>query len=115
MRLPSRLFLVTLFGSLVLISGVYRKLSAPAGWPAFWFGVVTGLGILLGALLIRRGWKLVGYGLAWIGLAFVIGWFGYECLFKKPWSEVEWRPLTELIVGVVTALLLLAPRKESPA
>lgn len=109
-RLPSRLALLTVFGALVLISGVYRKLSGPEGWPAFWFGVADGSIVLLGALCLRRGMRIVGYTLGLTGLAFVIGWFGYECLIKKPWAEVEWRPLTELIVGVGTAILLALPR-----
>lgn len=114
-RLPSRLALLTAFGALVVISGVYRKLSGPDGWPAFWFGVVDGSIVLLGAFCIRRGFRRVGFTLGLTGLAFVIGWFGYECLFKKPWAEVEWRPLTELIVGVTTAVLLALPRRPTEA
>ena len=109
-RFPSRLAILTAFGALVVISGVYRKLSGPEGWPAFWFGVVDGSVVLLGALAIGRGFVRIGYFLGLVGLAFVIGWFGYECLIKKPWAEVEWRPLTELIVGIVTAILLALPR-----
>ena len=109
-RPPSRLAILTVFGALVVISGFYRKVSGPEGWPAFWFGVVDGSIVLLGALAIRRGLVKLGYFLGLTGLAFVIGWFGYECLIKKPWAEVEWRPLTELIVGVVTAILLALPR-----
>jgi hypothetical protein len=113
MTLPSRHALITVFGALVLISGVYRKLSAPEGWPAFWFGVVVGSGMLLGSWLIHRGWVRLGFGLGWIGLGFVVGWFGYECLIKKPWAEVEWRPLTELILGTLTMLLMVWPRREA--
>ena len=111
-RLPSRLAILTTFGALVVISGVYRKLSGPEGWPAFWFGVVDGSIVLLGTGAIRRGLVKLGFFLGLTGLAFVIGWFGYECLIKKPWAEVEWRPLTELIVGVVTAILLALPRGQ---
>ena len=42
MKLPSRLACLTVFGTLVMLSGIYRKLSRPEGWPAFWFGVVVG-------------------------------------------------------------------------
>lgn len=112
-RLPSRLAVLTAFGALVVISGVYRKLSGPEGWPAFWFGVVDGSIILLGAFGIRRGFVRLGYLLGLTGLAFVIGWFGYECLIKKPWAEVEWRPLTELILGVLVAILLAMPRPST--
>ncbi|MCH2101346.1 MAG: hypothetical protein MK209_05450 [Planctomycetes bacterium] len=111
-RLPSRLAVLTVFGALVVVSGVYRKLSGPGGWPAFWFGVIDGSIVLLGVWGIRRGLIKLGYFLGLTGLAFVVGWFGYECLIKKPWAEVEWRPLTELIVGVLATALLAMPRME---
>ena len=112
MKLPSRLRVLTTFGALVVISGVYRKLSGPEGWPAFWFGVVDGSIMLLGAALVRARRPRAGYLIGGTALAFVVGWFGYECLIKKPWAEVEWRPLTELILGTVAAVLLLLPRKR---
>lgn len=111
MKLPSRFACLCVFGALVMTSGIYRKLSRPEGWPAFWFGVVVGTVVLLGAWLIRRGKPALGYFLSALGLAFVVGWFGYECFIKKPWAEVEPRPLAELALGVVISVLLLVPRR----
>jgi hypothetical protein len=113
MKLPSRLACLTVFGALVMTSGIYRKLSRPEGWPAFWFGVVVGAGVLLGAWLIRCGKPAIGYFLGVLGLSLVVGWFGYECFIKKPWAAVEPRPLAELALGVLITVLLLMPRRTA--
>jgi len=98
---------------MVMTSGIYRKLSRPEGWPAFWFGAVVGAVALIAALMVAKSWRVLGYLLGATALAFVVGWFGFECFIKKPWAEVEPRPLAVLALGVVTSVLLVLPRKAS--
>lgn len=112
-RLPSRAALLAFFGAMVATSGIYRKLSRPEGWPAFWFGVVVGATAVFAALLVAKRQRLAGYTLGVVALAFVVGWFGYECFIKKPWAEVEARPLAVLALGILTSIALVLPRRPA--
>jgi len=63
------------FGMLAIAVGIWRQLETGTSPQAVWFGVVTGLLAVIGALLLSLRNRIPGYVLVIVSLCFVAGWF----------------------------------------
>ena len=97
---------MVLFGCVVVLSGIWRIVSADGGSTGLWFGLILGGFAWFGGLLFWKGRKVPAYTISFLCIALVGGWFGYESFVKKGFANSEVRQLLVICSSLVTAVLL---------
>ena len=95
------------FGLIVLASGLWRYFGAEGGTNGLWFGVVMGGVAMASGGLFRIGMATAAGVLAWVSIALVGGWFGYEALIKKGITVAEPRQLIVIAVTILASLAMI--------
>ena len=96
-----------LFGTCVIISGLWRFFSAEGGHAGLWFGLVVGIAAVVGSALFGSQKFLAANLLSWTCLLLVGGWFCYESFIKKGFAESEVRQLIVITITVLTIFWML--------
>ena len=99
-------FTQSCFGFVVVISGVWRIVSAEGGSTGLWFGLTMGCLAWLSALLFWNGKSAPAYAIGVSCIALVGGWFGYESFVKKGFANSEVRQLIVIGCSFMVAMLL---------
>ena len=109
MKTRIRSFALTVFGAAVIASGVFRFAFFEGGEKGLSFGLVMGGLALFGSWLAARGRLLPGLMIGAAAMAFVAGWFAYECFVIKGVATADRRQLIVLAVTIVTASIVARP------
>ncbi len=95
----------------VIVSGIYRIVSAEGGTTGLIFGLVMGLLGFAGAGLIAVRRTTIGAVVSGIVVVFVGGWFFYESFVKKGVENAEIRQLIVIGLSGLAMGLVLLPTK----
>lgn len=108
---------ISLYGAVVVASGIWRVVSAEGGSTGLWFGLVMGSFAWLSGVLYWNDKRQWANAMAFCCIAVVGGWFGYESFLKKGYPHAEIRQLVVIILSVVTLVVLcwLATKSTSNA
>lgn len=108
---------LTIFGLVVIGSGLFRYLSTTGGENGLYFGLVMGGLVLLGALLLGVGQRLAGSLVGAVAIALVLMWFSYDMyrdvVATQTVGSAEIRKSIVLVVGVAAAIVLFLPSKQA--
>lgn len=99
-----KVYVAIFYGLAIVASGLVRYLGQEGGDKGLWFGIVFGALAWIAALFLARSRQLIGMCLLWSCVLFVGGWFVYEALIKKGFSEAEPRML--VIIGITVAVAI---------
>ncbi|MEM7454168.1 MAG: hypothetical protein AAF456_07410 [Planctomycetota bacterium] len=86
------------YGLCVIGSGLWRYLGSEGGSTGLIFGFVMGAIALLASIAFFSARNVFGHILAWSSVIVVCGWFIYEAMIKKGFSEAEPRQL--IVIGI---------------
>lgn len=105
---------IGVFGVAVIVSGLVRYLTTPAGQNGLYFGLVMGGLALLGAFLALLNLRLVGKIVGLLAVSFVLLWFGYDMYrdlaAKFVLGPDELRKAAVIALGAVTAVFVVRDR-----
>ena len=117
MNLSSSRSVALLYGTTVIVSGLFRYFGEPNGQTGLWFGIVLGSLALAAGFLFHVRQNIVASILIWVSIVVVGGWFFYEACIKKGVFEAEIRLVIMVLISVTVAIFyfraLVASKKTN--